>query len=303
MRSTLIIFTLLAGLLWAVYALGWLTTPASWRDTTGWKRVPERQRPPPAPADEFELRWLGHAGLLVRWQGVTLLIDPNTAPRCTVSRRVMLPPPDLALAGPVSAVLISHAHYDHLDLDTLMRVPSIGFTAVPEGAEVYFDEAQAAHAHPRTVRRHEPFRVGALEIIPVPAAHNGNRFHPLRSRKAAVGYLIRSPTRSLYVAGDTARHNAFEEIRDRYHPDVAVLPIGSYRPRLPLKYHHLNPEEAADVAVLMDVEYMVPYHFGTFRLSLDPPASALPRFAAAAVKRGLVWYMPEFAGSPEDLRP
>ena len=303
MRIASVIIVLVAGLLWAIYALGWCTKPAGWMDTTGWKRIPPLQQPPPAPPDEFELRWLGHAGLLVRWQGVTLLLDPNAALRCTVSRRVMRPPADVANIGPVDAVLISHAHYDHLNLDTLMKLPSIGFTAVPEGAEVYFDAAQAAHAHPRAVRRHEPFRVGALEIIPVPAAHNGNRFHPLRSRKPAVGYVIRSSTRTLYVAGDTARHNEFEEIRGRYHPDVAVLPIGAYLPRLPLKYHHLNPEEAVEVAVLLGVERVVPYHFGTFRLSLDHPASALPRFAAEAARRGVVWSMPVFAEEPEDLRP
>lgn len=303
MRAALTLFMFAAALVWALNALHWFAAPAGWMVSTGWNRLPQDRRPAPAPADEFNLHWLGHAGLLVRWQGVALLVDPNTAPRCTVSRRAMQAPADIANVGAIDAVLISHAHYDHLNLDTLMRVPSIGLTAVPEGAEVYFDAAQAAHAHPRPVRRHEPFRVGPLEVVPVPAAHNGNRFHPLRSRKPAVGYVIRSPTRALYIAGDTARHNDFEEIRDRYHPDVAVLPIGSYAPRIPLKYHHLNPEEAVDVATLMRVERVVPYHFGTFRLSLDHPASALPRFAAEAQRRGVAWSMPDFAEDPEDLRP
>jgi L-ascorbate metabolism protein UlaG (beta-lactamase superfamily) len=280
---------------WAAWRLGWFTTPASWQETTGWKRIPAAERPQSPLDEEFELTWLGHAGFIVRWQGVTLLLDPNVSMRCTVSRRLMQPPPATALDIPVDAALISHAHYDHLNFDTLMKVRSFGTTLVPAGSETFFDEEQARHTRVRPVRLGESVRVGPLEIIPVPAAHHGNRFHPLHSHYLAVGYIIRSPTRTLYYSGDTAAHNNFEGLREQYHPHVAILPIGAYAPRIPLQWHHLNPEQAVEAAFRLGVEKVVPCHFGTFTLSLDFPASALPWFAHAAKARGLNWSMPQFA--------
>lgn len=285
---------LLAFAAWLLYLLGWFTPPRPWEIATGWNRIADGQHPIGALDEEFTLDWLGHSGFVLRWAGQTILLDPNTSTRCTVARRAMEQPIDVARIGRVDAVLISHAHYDHLNVDTLRRLPEIGFTALPAGAERYLAES-AAHTRPRPVVAHEKITLGPLDIIPVPAAHNGNRFHPLHSRIPAVGYIIRSPTRTLYYAGDTAAHNHFAAIRDRYHPDLAILPIGAYAPRIPLKWHHLNPEEAVRVAQQLGVKTTIPCHFGTFTLSLDRPAAALPRFAAAAQEAGLNWRMPKFA--------
>ena len=285
---------LLAGsvalILWLLYLLGWFTGPRSWERSTGWNRIPPAQCVPFFAGEEFTLGWIGHSGFVLRWAGQTILLDPNTSARCTVSRRFMEQPAPIEGVGPVDAVLISHAHYDHLNVDTLKRVPRIGFTAIPAGAESYLDEA-ADHTRPRPVKVHEKITLGPLEIFPVPAAHNGNRFHPLRSRIPAVGYIIRSPTRTLYYAGDTAWQD-FAALRERYHPDVAILPIGAYAPRIPLKFHHLNPEEAVRAAQDLGAGLTVPCHFGTFTLSFDRPSAALPRFAAVAQKAGLNWRMP-----------
>lgn len=286
----------IALLVWLVYLLGWFTPPRRWEMATGWNRIAVEQHPIGSLDEDFTLDWLGHSGFVLRWAGQTILLDPNTSTRCTVSRRAMELPEDIARVGAVDAVLISHAHYDHLNVDTLKRVPSIGFTAIPSGAEGYLAES-AAHTHPRPVVAHEKITLGPLEIFPVPAAHNGNRFHPLKSKIPAVGYIIRSPTRTLYYAGDTSFALDFASIRDRYQPDLAILPIGAYSPRLPLKFHHLNPEEAVQAAQILGVKTTVPCHFGTFTLSFDRPAAALPRFAAAAHAAGLHWVMPALAKS------
>jgi glyoxylase-like metal-dependent hydrolase (beta-lactamase superfamily II) len=114
--------------------LGWFTPPRRWETATGWDRIPYPARaarpdaslaPPRFAADEeFTLDWLGHSGFVLRWAGQTILLDPNTSTRCTVSRRAMELPEDIARVGAVDAVLISHAHYDHLNVDTLKRVVS-----------------------------------------------------------------------------------------------------------------------------------------------------------------------------------
>lgn len=289
-RAVLILLHLLL-ITWVLYRLGWLTAPRPWEESTGWNRIPAEQRPTHALPDEFTLDWLGHSGFILRWAGQTILLDPNTSMRCTVARRVMELPADPSVVDHADTVLISHAHYDHLNLDTLQRIRDIGFTAVPEGTEVYFGET-TDHAKPRPVRVGDSITLGPLEIFPVPAAHNGNRFHPWRSPKPAVGYIIRSPTFTLYYAGDTAFHNDFAGIREKFHPNLAILPIGAYAPRYPLKIHHLNPEEAVQAARLLGVQTVVPCHFGTFNLTFDHPSAALPRFAAAAQKAQLDWVMP-----------
>ena len=284
----------LALALWLLYLLGWFTAPRRWEVATGWNRIPAGQHPVGGLDEEFHLDWLGHSGFVLRWAGQTILLDPNTSTRCTVSRRVLEPSAPIGQVGPVDAVLISHAHYDHLNVDTLKQVPHIGFTALPAGAEGYLADT-AAHTRPRPVTAHEKITLGPLEIFPVPAAHNGNRFHPLKSRIPAVGYIIRSPTRTLYYAGDTSFALDFAALREQYHPDVAILPIGAYAPRLPLKFHHLNPEEAVQAAQILGVKTTIPCHFGTFTLSFDRPSAALPRFADAAQQAGLPWRMPALA--------
>lgn len=302
LRMTTLFLSLALLICGLAYLLGWLSPRRSWEEATGWRHLPEADRAGQDMDEEFTLAWLGHSGFLLRWHGVALLLDPHTGGRCTVSRRAMERPADLSLAGTVDAVLISHAHYDHLHMDTLLRVPAIGMTAIPQGSEKYFTPEEAAHAHPQPVHVGEVLRVGSLEIVPVPAAHNGSRFHPLRSARLAVGYIIRSPNTTLYYAGDTAAHNDFASIRDHYHPDVAILPIGAYAPRFPLRHHHLNPEEAVAAAQRLGVRRVVPCHFGTFTLSFDRPTAALPRFAAAARRTQVSWTMPAFAREPDLVR-
>ncbi len=285
-----------AGLL--VAWVGWLTPDRPWRTATGWERIPAAERPTasvlwddtaaagPAP----ELVWLGHSGFLLTWRGSRLLIDPNTSRRCTVSRRVLERPADLARLGAVDAVLISHAHYDHLDLPTLGSIPDLGTVVVPAGSEPYLPAPLRRRAVALQVG--ERRRLGELEVVAVRAAHNGNRYHPLSSDQLAVGYVIRTPRTSLYYAGDTGFGEHFAEIRERFHPRVAILPIGAYAPGFPLRRYHLSPEDAVEAARVLGVETVVPCHFGTFVLSLDRPSQALPRFAHAARAADLRWLMP-----------
>lgn len=279
------------------HGLGWYSGGSAWQQATGWARIAPELRPPAdargtseLPAG-LELRWLGHSGFVVRWHRQTILLDPNTSAWCTISHRQLEAALDTKSLGTVDAALISHAHYDHMDLPTLKKaLPRT--LVVPDGSEVYVEELARHGVAVRGLEPYESIELGDLEIIAVPAAHNGSRFHPLRSAHLAVGYILRSGSESLYFAGDTGAGRHFEVIRDRYEPQVALLPIGAFEPSYPMQLYHLSPEQAVDAAQRLGVEVVVPCHFGTFRLSWDQPDEALPRFAAAAAAAQLPWLMP-----------
>jgi L-ascorbate metabolism protein UlaG (beta-lactamase superfamily) len=281
----------------AVPYLGWTSRHQPWKVATGWNRIPTEDRPV---SDELwdaslgerpRLRWLGHAGIRIEWHGSVLVTDPNLNDSCTVAARV-LERVEPEWVGRVDAVLVSHAHYDHLDLETLRAIAPVGAIAIPKGARLFLPKSAAGDAKVIELRSGESFEVGTLVVTAVPAAHNGNRFHPLASRIGALGYVISDGANAIYVAGDTADRNDFEGIRDRFHPRVAILPVGAFLPKFPVGRYHLSPEQAVAVAKRLGVATVVPYHFGTFRLSLDDPDIALPRFAAEARREKLRWVMP-----------
>ena len=103
---------------------------------------------------------------------------------------------------------------------------------------------------------------------------------------------MRAGADALYVAGDTAAGPHFREIKEAYHPQYAVLPIEAYSPEWFLRKRHLNPEEALDAAATLAAEFVMPYHFGTFRVSLEKVNEPLRCFAEGAIKRKQKWILP-----------
>lgn len=280
---------------------GWGRGERPWREATGWRRIPAGERPPddlpwPATAGEApRLAWLGHAGFLLEWHGARLLVDPNLSRHCTLVRRELEIPVRPVALGAVDAVLVTHAHFDHLDRSTLAALPRVGRLVVPAGSEGYVAGLRP-EASVVPLAEGEGVRVGGLEVLAVPAFHHGNRLHPLASRKRAVGWVVRMGEIALYFAGDTGAANDFVAIGERYRPRLAVLPIGAFSPAWPIGRVHLSPEQAVVAARQLGAPLVVPAHFGTFALALDRPGTALPRFARAAAAAGLAWRMPVLLG-------
>jgi L-ascorbate metabolism protein UlaG (beta-lactamase superfamily) len=296
MKIVVCLVFLVGGLASFAIWLGW-GRQSTWETVTGWSlllaeeravaeqaRVDFEQR---AEAPEFS--WKGHATMEIRWGAVRCVVDPVVADRVKVAPR-WFDQPRLDVTQRHDVILITHAHMDHLDVATLEAMPAARIL-LPAGTERFLSAAVMAKHTVQPIQLGEVIEFGELEIIPVAARHGGWRY-PWQRGLFACGYILRRRGESLYVAGDTATGVHFKEIAAQYGPRTAVLPIGAYAPQWFLQCRHLNPEEALDVAEEMEVDMVVPYHFGSYRLSLESMDEPLRRFSAGALARGQAWMLP-----------
>lgn len=197
--------------------------------------------------------YVGHATVLIDLDGVRLLTDPLLGSRLLHLRRVGKVDAD-AFRG-VDAVLISHLHFDHLDIASLQRLGREMSVVVPRGAARMLRRTRFASV--TEIAAGEEIRVGALAVRAVPAVHDTHRL-PFGASAEPLGYLIEG-TRSVYFAGDT---DVFEGMADLGPVDVALLPIWGWGPSL--GPGHMDPRAAAEAARLLRASIVIPIHWGTF---------------------------------------
>jgi L-ascorbate metabolism protein UlaG (beta-lactamase superfamily) len=178
-----------------------------------------------------------------------------------VHLRRAAPVPRAAFAR-VDGVLISHSHFDHLDLPSLARLERSVRVVVPRGAGILV--RRRGFGDVVEVEEGDELELGTLRVRAVPADHDAAR-RPLGVRAQPVGYVVRG-SRSVYFAGDTDLFAGMDELRP---VDVAVLPVAGWGPTLPPG--HLNPRSAAEALVLLRPALAVPVHWGTYRTPLAPP--------------------------------
>lgn len=267
--------------------------------------APDRGRPLEVVAnDGAELRgplaapvltWIGHATLLVQLEGVNILTDPHwggrTSPVSFAGPRRLLPPglrfEDLP---PIHAVVISHDHYDHLDLGTVTRLARTHAPTffVPLGLKGWFRAAGI-----ETVVEldwWESSRVGPLTVTCTPAQHSSGRSIALtdQNRRLWASWTIASDRHRFYFGGDTGYFAGFAEIARRLGPiDVAALPIGGYSDYARHHPNHVSPEETVQAFQDLGARLLVPMHWGTFELNREPYGEPPGRLVREAQRRGL----------------
>jgi L-ascorbate metabolism protein UlaG (beta-lactamase superfamily) len=197
------------------------------------------------------ITYVGHATTLIELDGAVMLTDPLLRDRIGHVRRIV--PPAAALPR-LDAILISHAHRDHLDLPSLRRLP--------EQVRVYAPPAAAAVVRRagRPVQALLPgdrVRIGEVEVLAVPARHDGRRV-PVGSDRRAIGFVI-SGSASVYFAGDT---DLFAGMRELAGMDTALLPVWGWGPKV--GPGHMDPERAARAAALLAPRTAIPIHWGTY---------------------------------------
>jgi L-ascorbate metabolism protein UlaG (beta-lactamase superfamily) len=227
-----------------------------------------------------QLTYVGHATVLVEEAGVRLLTDPLLRNIVHVRRRVPLPAMDDL--RDLDAILISHAHADHLDVGSLRKLRHRGPVIAPRGTAKILWRAGAAKVIEMTPGA--TYEVGGVEVQAVAADHDGKR-HPMGRDMPALGFVVRGPTR-VYFAGDTDLFDDMAALAGRV--DVALLPIWGWGPRLP--EGHMNPTSAAQAVALIRPAVAIPIHWGTMRSvgarAGDPRAPALA-FTAAVAELGV----------------
>lgn len=217
------------------------------------------------------LTWIGHATFVLRLGGVLVATDPiwSTSIHGAVRRLV---PPGVALEAcpKLDVVTISHAHFDHLDLPTLVRLGRDVLYVVPkDNADVLRDAGLDRVVELDWWESHD---VGDLTITLVPAQHWSMRRPWDRNTRLWGGFVYRSPEGTAYHAGDTAfSEDVFRAIAERFPAiDWAMLPIGAYEPRWFMQAQHMGPEEAVRTWELLGARHFVAMHWGTFRLTDEP---------------------------------
>ncbi len=226
---------------------------------------------------EHAVIFIGHATTLIHLNGVTILTDPNLNDHVTLLPRSRAAGLGLDALPPLDAVVISHAHRDHLDLWTLRRLPKDLVIVIAKGNGRYLRDLGFTRVH--EVDAGQATQIRGVDIIAVPAAHSGARNSPSATWPKALSYVVRGE-KTVYFAGDTGLSPAFSEIGRTYPIDVALLPIGAYRPRWYMKNHHLSPTDALEAFRMLRANHMIPIHWGSFRMALDTvdePAEALLR--------------------------
>jgi len=272
----------------------------SFRDLLKWQMEGKRARwpwrmknrsfpPPPArvEGDALKATWIGHSTVLLQTAGLNILTDPFLSSRASPvpfagPRRVRPAALTAETLAPIDLILLSHNHYDHMDLPALRRI-----------AKHHAAHVVTPHGNARWVRRASP-RFGidelgwgehvehkGLRIHLTPALHWSKRGFFDANAALWGAFVVEAPGGPIYFAADTGfgKGSTFADVRERFGaPRLSLLPIGAYEPRWFMHPQHMNPDEAVKAHVLLESHASIAIHHGTVQLTdepVDAPVAAL----------------------------
>lgn len=267
-------------------SLGTLVGESAFRPMTG-----ESKQPVLVNSWDLGVTFIGHSSFLIQIGGRKLLIDPVFAERLIALRRLRRPGVRIKDLPAIDMVLLSHAHMDHLNRPSLRRIVAHNtritgkapIAVVPWGVEDLVSDLGFARVV--TFEWWQTKSIEGLEITMTPCKHWGARLFK-DTHRGFGGYVIRGGGHALYHSGDTAYFDGFRMIGQRLKPEVALLPIGAYRPDS-YRGVHTCPEEALQGFLDLGARRMIPMHYGTFRLSQEPMEEPVQRLLAAARQAGV----------------
>jgi L-ascorbate metabolism protein UlaG (beta-lactamase superfamily) len=262
-------------------------TVESWRPIAPACAKPQPERWPP---DRLTAAWLGHSTVLLNFFGVTVLTDPVLLSRIGIPlpftaigpKRLIKPALKLNELPPIDLIILSHAHFDHIDWRTLRQFDArtevvtaprtrdlLRWTGLRKITELRWGESHKIQT-----------AAGSLLVSAFPVNHWGARIQS-DTYRGYNGYVAEREGRRVIFAGDTALTNSFAELRDDRPYDLAIFGIGAYDPWI---RSHCNPEQAVAMANAAGARFIMPVHHQTFKLSVEPFREPIERFVRALAK-------------------
>ncbi len=248
---------------------------------------------PPGAGEGVRLTWLGHASWLVQVASTSMLIDPVLGERISgVIRRNVAPGLRVEQLPRIDACLVTHNHYDHLDLPTLQQV----------GAPVWAGQGTGPLLRKSGLEAHElgwweTAQVGSAKVHFVPSQHWSRRGLFDVNEMLWGGFVVDGDGTQVHHAGDTAYFDGFVEIGRRFpNLEGTMLPIGAYDPPWFMETQHMNPEQAARAFLDLGAENLLAMHWGTFKLTDEPlgepPARLKDEWARLALPQSRLHILP-----------
>jgi L-ascorbate metabolism protein UlaG (beta-lactamase superfamily) len=267
---------------------------------------PLRDKPPVrVTGSAARLAFVGHASWLIQSGGLNILVDPHWSDRASpVSfagpRRANLPGIDFDDLPPIDVVLVTHNHYDHLDIPTLARLWARNRPRIitPLGNDTIMRQAIHGIVAEAVDWGHViELQPGGVRVFVEPSQHWSAR--GMRDRRHALwaSFVLETPAGAIYAIGDTGLGdgNIFRGIRER-HPAIrlALLPIGAYEPRWFMESQHMNPSDSVEAFLTVGAQQACGHHWGTFQLTTEPHDAPPKALDAALAARNI---------APERFRP
>jgi L-ascorbate metabolism protein UlaG (beta-lactamase superfamily) len=259
-------------------------TIESWRPI-----APAFAKPDPAKWSDAQvtLAWLGHATVLINFFGVRILTDPVLFPRIGIRlpgftigpKRLTAPALQVDELPKIDLILISHTHFDHLDLRTLRYFGQTTSVITARATRDLLKRTRFREVTELDWGETKSVKTAAGEIDV--SAFRVNHWGARKQRdtyRGYNGYLIERKGRRIIFAGDTAMTDTFAELRGRGAIHLAIMSIGAYNPWI---HSHCSPEQAVEMANAAGAQFIMPVHHQTFRLSLEPFREPIERFQAA----------------------
>ena len=269
--------------LWDILKWKMTAETATWPSSVANKAYP---LPVVSPDQRSVVTFINHATFLIQLKDLNILTDPLFSERASPlkfmgPKRIREPGIQLELLPKIDVVVISHNHYDHLDLEALKLLDAKfhPLMLVPLGDEKLLKEAGIQNVREMDWWQEQEIR--DHKIVFTPAQHWSARGLFDKCESLWGSYFILSPDFKLYFGGDTGYGPHFGNIRLRLGaPDLSLLPIGAYAPRWFMQHHHMEPEEAVKAHADLNSNISIGMHFGTFQLTdeaVDEPVERIKK--------------------------
>lgn len=249
------------------------------RDPGSWERIegtPPVMVSPEIPDSTLRIYYVNHSTFLIQVAGYSILTDPVWSDRVSPfswAGPQRMRPPGIAWEDlpAIDLVLISHNHYDHLDISTLLRLEAEHSPLMisPLGVSAFLKKKGISNTVELDWWEDKSFNE-VITISCVQAQHFSGRGMFDRNKTLWAGYVLNTPAGNVYFAGDTGYGDFFAKIGKEYGPiRLALLPIGAYIPRWFMSPIHISPEEAVRIHLDLNAEKSIGMHYGTFPLADD----------------------------------